>query len=443
MDGLVFSDHTPTPGLIEYKKATEPVQVLRGTNRKVRIINRYDHVTLDHLKCEWTLVGDGFRKSGKEVKIPTGSCGQAHFPLAFDWHRQGIQPGETSELEIQLISDRPRRECYLELSFTLREGTYWAKSGHEVAFGQLPVLQALTFRMLKALKPSTAPKYSQVTPQVLEIMGSGIIWQFNIVHGSLVSWKKSGEELIHTPPTMDFYRALTDNDRPTQFGQSWRSSRLHQTKCHVRSVNWSATETGVVIKVASRIAPPVLANSIDTVFTYTFTDKHVSIKVSGEPKGLNLPNTFARIGLTLSLNNIEKVDWFGRGPGESYRDKKLSQRYGNYSAPIKDLFTDYEFPQETGNRTDVRWVSFSGQNGTGLKAYFADLEEASFSALHYTTNDLDECKHPYELYKRKRKETIVKLDWAHHGLGTGSCGPATLPQYELKSGPFEYEILLE
>jgi beta-galactosidase len=212
-------------------------------------------------------------------------------------------------------------------------------------------------------------------------------------------------------------------------------------------VDWEGTETGVVIKVAARIAPPVLAWSIDTFFTYTFTDKYVSIKVSGKkPQGPMAPDTFARIGLTLSLNDINKASWFGRGPGESYRDKKLSQRFGNYfDVPIDDLFTDYEYPQETGNRTNVRTVEFYDEYGSryGLKAYFGDLEEASFSALHYTTKDLDECEHPYELYKRKKKETIVRLDWAHHGIGTGSCGPATLPQYELKAEAFEYEVLLE
>ena len=72
MDGLLLSDHTPTPGLIEYKTAVQPVQVLEGMQKKVKIINRYDHVTLDHLKCEWSLVGDGFRNAGKEVQIPKG-----------------------------------------------------------------------------------------------------------------------------------------------------------------------------------------------------------------------------------------------------------------------------------------------------------------------------------------------------------------------------------
>lgn len=72
MDGVLNSDHTPNPGLIEYAKAIEPVQVLSGTKERVKIISRYDHTTLDHLKCEWSLVGDNFTKSGKEVKIPEG-----------------------------------------------------------------------------------------------------------------------------------------------------------------------------------------------------------------------------------------------------------------------------------------------------------------------------------------------------------------------------------
>jgi beta-galactosidase len=341
-------------------------------------------------------------------------------------------------------------ECYLEVSFTLCESTSWTKAGHEVAFGQVQLVKPKPLQLLKeiSLAPSLGPRCTQISPQVLEIRSLNIdtLWRFNVVHGSLFSWKKSGSELIHTPPSLDFYRAVTDNDRPSRFGQSWINIRLHQTKCHVRSVTWSKSNGDVSIVVATRIAPPVLEWSIDTTFTYTFMNKRLSIKVAGEPRGMNLPNTFARVGLTFSLNDMEKASWFGRGPGESYRDKKRSQKFGTYTLPIDDLFTDYEFPQETGNRTDVRWVEFVGKDkekGSQLKASFGDLEEASFSALHYETKDLDECQHPYELYKRRKEETVVRLDWAHHGLGTGSCGPATLLEYELLCEPFEYEVLLE
>lgn len=196
--------------------------------------------------------------------------------------------------------------------------------------------------------------------------------------------------------------------------------------------------------VKARIAPPVLEWSVDALFTYTFTSEHLSIKVKGKLNGDSVPATFARIGLTIGLNGVESASWFGRGPGESYRDKKLSQKFGNYTLSVDELFVDYEFPQETANRTDTRWVALNRKDGKKLiKASFGDLEEASFTALKYTAADIDESKHPYELYKKKKDETIVRLDWAHHGLGTGACGPATLPEYVLKAGDFEYEVLLE
>lgn len=72
MDGLCFSDHTPTPGLVEYKKAIEPVQTLSIDGSKVTIINRYDFIGLDHLKCHWAVVADGLTVEGAEVPVPKG-----------------------------------------------------------------------------------------------------------------------------------------------------------------------------------------------------------------------------------------------------------------------------------------------------------------------------------------------------------------------------------
>lgn len=451
MDGMLFSDHTPTPGLHEYKKAIEPVQVLDFAGHEVTIINRYDHITLDHLKCEWKIVGGERSRSSKVVDIPKGL-----FRLKVSGKRTktptdsmpDIQPGATATLKIEEVQEALLHclnelnvEYQLELTFTLKVQTVWAEAGHEVAFGQFQLHTRPNLQSLKDLESPTAPNCTQISPQFLEISSLENVWTFNVANGSLTSWLKSGAEIIHTPLELGFYRALTDNDR-SSFGRSWRDGRLHQADSHFRSTTWSSNSKGVTIVVNCRIAPPVFNWSVDATFTYTFTAKHVALKVSGVPRGDRKPDTFARIGLTLALNNMSEATWWGRGPGESYRDKKLSQRIGKFSAPIDDLFTDYEFPQETGNRTDVGWVEFAGKGPT-LKAYFGDLEGASFSALHYTTTDLDECRHPYELYKRKKEETIVKLDWAHHGLGTGSCGPATLPQYQLRSDQFEYEILLE
>ena len=116
-------------------------------------------------------------------------------------------------------------------------------------------------------------------------------------------------------------------------------------------------------------------------------------------------------------------------------------------------------PQEGANRTDTRWVRISKagegkedgvggekKKGTELLAQFVEggkRRTFDFQASHYRMEDVAAAGHPYELRKKKRGETVLRLDAAHHGLGTGSCGPKTLPQYALYPKPFEFEVLLQ
>jgi beta-galactosidase len=212
----------------------------------------------------------------------------------------------------------------------------------------------------------------------------------------------------------------------------------------VKQIQYREVPDGIVVEIKHRIAPPALLWAVETIWTYHFRGESLSINVKGKPQGLGLPSTFARIGITLGLNGAEQVKWWGRGPGESYRDKKHSQLFGNWASTVDDLWVDYEFPQDGGNRTDVRWVEILGHRSRILRANFGNLEGASFSAMHYSPKDVDNCTHPYELHKRRRDDTIVRLDWVHHGLGTGSCGPWTLPRYSLKTDQeFSFDILLD
>jgi beta-galactosidase len=212
----------------------------------------------------------------------------------------------------------------------------------------------------------------------------------------------------------------------------------------MKQVKWHKTKDEVVVRVHGRIAPPEYAWAVDVTWTYCFKGDYMHLRVNGKPHGHLLPDTFARIGLTLRLAGAEVARWWGRGLGESYRDKKHAQSFGNWQSTIDDLWVDYEFPQDGGNRTDVRHVEFTGRGQRLLRARFGDLEGASFSAMHYTTQDVDECTHPFELKKRKLEDTVVRLDWVHHGLGTASCGPWTLPEYQLKANKdFDFEIILD
>ena len=124
---------------------------------------------------------------------------------------------------------------------------------------------------------------------------------------------------------------------------------------------------------------------------------------------------------------LNQVAWYGRGPGEAYSDTKQANRFGVYYRRVEELFTSYERPQENGNHTDVRWVTLTDTYGTGLFA--TNSPHLDFSAHHYTTKDMERARHNYEL--QPRKEITLHLDYAQRGIGSASCGPDVLPQYEL------------
>lgn len=219
----------------------------------------------------------------------------------------------------------------------------------------------------------------------------------------------------------------------------------------------------------------VLGWGIDVTTTYRFmantssapiagSDSHDAVRIRVQAKGSGpwFPPSLPRFGLATSLRGCEGVRWFGRGPGESYRDKKEAQLVGTYEKKVEELFTDYEVPQDNGNRTDVRWVEFRGAQRSAegrsgchkarlLRARFGGMEGASFSASRYTAAELDEARHPFELRSlaKEREDrnggqvTWVHLDWVHHGLGTGSCGPETRPEYGLYQKDFDFEVLLD
>ncbi|KAM4063550.1 glycosyl hydrolases family 2, TIM barrel domain-containing protein [Hirsutella rhossiliensis] len=440
MDGLLWSEHSLTPNIAEYAKAIEPVQTIGRHRDKVTVVNRYDFLAIDHLDGSWALVADGKGViSTGRVVIPDGVTPHTEATLTL----QNLDQGVLQQAD---------GEAYLQLQFKLSESTAWAPAGHLVATGELQVTEPLSLSRLGALGPPTSkPTVVEEGPKgrlVVTSATGGSTWAIDMLTGMLTSWQRAGQagvEMLTEPFRMDFYRALTDNDRAGH-GKQWVERRLHQTTSQVRQLHWHVDNNGLSVRVDERIAPPALAWGVNNTWTYSFRGDTVSIRVQGKASGPLLPETFARIGLTLGLAGAERVRWWGRGPGESYRDKKLSQLFGDWDASIDELWVDYEFPQDGGNRTDVRRVELVGGRTDGrlVRARFGDAEGVSFSAMHYATADVDECTHPFELHRRKRADTVVRLDWMHHGLGTASCGPWTLPQYQLRSDKgFDVEILLD
>ncbi|GHO79688.1 hypothetical protein KSD_74590 [Ktedonobacter sp. SOSP1-85] len=164
----------------------------------------------------------------------------------------------------------------------------------------------------------------------------------------------------------------------------------------------------------------------------------IVIQIKGEPAAGG-PRTLPRIGLELQLpSQFEQASWYGRGPGESYVDTKQANRVGVYTKSVDELYTPYTMPQENGNRSEVRWVTVTNTRGVDLMA--VGMPELNFSLHRYSVEQLEKAMHTYELSDSGR--LIWHLDYRQHGMGSASCGPDVLPQYELLCQAFQFALRL-
>jgi beta-galactosidase len=136
---------------------------------------------------------------------------------------------------------------------------------------------------------------------------------------------------------------------------------------------------------------------------------------------------------------FENFAWYGRGPQENYWDRKDGYPVGLYRSTVAEQFVDYSEPQENGNKTDVRWVALSNEQGVGLLAVGMPL--LSVGALHYTTADLEGVAHTHEM--TRRDFVTLNLDYQQMGVGgDNSWGARTHPEFVLSEKSYTYRFRL-
>lgn len=436
LDGMVFSDHTPTPGLLEYKKVIEPVTVsFKG--KQVEVKNHYDFLSLDHLSVSWHLVKETGSTEPKLLNLPQ------------------VLPGASECFDLPLGVSFGSEHEWLALTFTLKAASPWAKKGHEIAWAQLPLFEdpMSNFNITEGV--SCHPLLISKGLGRLHITSKDFETKFtyDIVRGDL-SWSAKDGILFRSGPQLGIYRAMTQNDLgPEGPCLEWNRFRVESTRMLVQSATWNINQAGnVVIKTKVRVAPTVLEWAAEATLTYTLAESSVKIHVKGDFIG-TYPKFIPRLGLTTRLPSYyNAATWFGRGPGESYRDKKSAARFGVYTSTLQNgLQTPYEWPQENGNRVDTHWAHIHSSSSDADAASMGKTEvrakkiEArmdvpfSFSLRQYSTAELDRAKHPFEL-SELRDETEFNIDLAHHGIGTASCGPGPFNGHRLESGPFEFTV---
>ena len=146
-----------------------------------------------------------------------------------------------------------------------------------------------------------------------------------------------------------------------------------------------------------------------------------------------------KIGLTTKVSSkFSNFEWYGRGPYENYPDRKIGSLIDRYQHNIDELYFPYIRPQENGNRTDVRWLSFSDSDGTGV-IVFGD-QNFNFSAQRFSLENLTNAKHTNEL----RQDNSININIDHKMMGLGgddSWNPRTHDEYLIHPGKYNYSYL--
>ncbi len=424
-DGLVFPDRRPSPGLIEYKKIIEPVKVeaLNVAAGKFVVTNRYDFIGLDHLMLCWSVTVNGEAVQSGSLPapgIPARKSRTVTIPFALPDH------------------SAPGNEHHVTLSFVLAHDTPWAERGHELAWAQfdLPVKVGHPVRVMSPRLPLRLAEEGQF----FVVRGTDLELRFDRIRAVLTFWQSHGLSLLNTGPRLNFWRATTDNDRALDTSKSWRDAGLFRLQHRTDGVEAAVLENGAVrITARTRIAPPVWANAFLCEYTYTIDGGgDVLVEVHGVPQGI-WPESLPRIGLQLTVPlEFDRFEWFGRGPGESYPDTLQANRVGLWKAGLDDLYTPYIFPQENGNRSEVRWVELFDSRGMGLRV--EGKPTLNFSAHRFSMMDFEGARHTYDL--KPRSEITLNLDYRQNGIGSASCGPKPGKEYILKPEEFRFAMVL-
>jgi beta-galactosidase/beta-glucuronidase len=442
INGLVAPDRTPHPGLKEYKKVLEPVRV-EGMDLEhgvLRVTNRYHFIDLSHLDIAWSLWVDG------EV-VQQGSLPRLSTP-----------PGESETIAVPLSRPAlpPAGECWLRVGFRLGAderrpfaderrlfaATPWAEAGHVVAWSQ--------FRLpFPAPKPQLVPLAGMPTLRVEEdagavtVSGQGFEIVFGRAEGTIRSWRYRGADVLVEGPRLSIWRAPTDNDARRMAG-IWRQFGLDRLRHLVREVTlMERGDRAVVIEVRAFVSAPDTTRGFGTRYRYTvYGSGDLVLETQVRPD--HYMPTLPRVGLTMTLPaGFEGFSWYGRGPHESYADRKESAAVGLFGGTVDAQYHPYITPQETGNRTDVRWAALAREVGLALLAAALPASDPALlnvSALHYTAANLTAARHACEL--SRRPETILNIDLMQSGLGGESCGPATLPQYLVPATEHTFRVRL-
>lgn len=417
LDGLIYSDQTPGPGLREYKQVIAPVK-LRWQNGELHVENRFWFTGLD----DYTLLVE-VRAEGETLYSQ---------PLTMT----GLAPNSTRSVSLNL-PELDDREAFLTVRISKNSRTRYSEAGHEIAVYQFP-LKARTARATPFINANATPLLLEEDRLNCTVTGHNFRASVSKMTGKLSAWQVDGVDKITREPKINFFKPMIDNHKQEYEGL-WQPNHLQIMQEHLRGFEIEQQDDAIVITTRTLIAPPVFDFGMRCTYRWRIAaDGQINVELSGERYG-DYPHIIPCIGFTLGINGeFDQVSYYGRGPGENYPDSQQASTIDLWHTAVDEMFENYPFPQNNGNRQQVRWATLANRHGSGLLV--VPEQPIHFSAWHYTAENIHAAQHCNEL--RRSDDITLNLDHQVLGLGSNSWGSEVLDTWRVWFRPFRYGFTL-
>jgi len=422
-NGLVTADRSLNPHIDEVKKVYQPIKFQANNLKRgrVKVTNKYDFIDLSELTFTWVIKGDNVNVSSGKMRT------------------LDLDPGESRTLIFNLSSIRPKPG--VEYFLTIQVKTKYKKplipKGHLVAWEQfkLPI-----YRKPIITNPSELSAINLFkNDKGIEIYGQGFKAIFSRESGQLSQYSVDGIDLIKSPAEAHLWRAPTDNDLGNGMPERtalWKyaGSRM-KTKILYGSLKNNTAEI-IIINLDS------LSSTTLTSTYHVYGNGAIKVKQKIEIED-SLHSEMPRFGMKFDMpSSFKKVEWFGRGPQESYWDRKTSAAIGHYSGSVWDQSYRYVRPQETGNKTDIRWMALSngkvGLMAKGLPTFDGSVHQYPYSDLDHVPKSQKHGK----LDIKPKDHVDWLIDYKQMGVGgDNSWGAKPHNHYLLNSDKYEYSFM--
>ena len=429
INGLVRPDHSLTSKSYNTKKIYQPLEfkAINGKPSQFRVKNKMAFLSSSTYDIKYTIEDE------EGNNLASGTID--HAVAAND---STVVTIDTSALN----SVDETKEAYIHFTACLRENTPWADASYVVAEEKLQVKKSQK-PMYDMTKRATGDKLAmEETTAAVIVTGSRFKATFNKTQGTISGYTYDDVQMLSKPLLLNVFRLPTDNDgRQTS---SWDAMGLRKLTVKCTSFEATLNDEGKTAEVnCSSTYTGKNGTTFDVDLSFIVCSDG-AIMVNSFVRPSNSGSIIPKIGFRLEMpSSMEQLEWFGRGPWDSYRDRKEACLPGIYKSTVSEQQEDYILPQEHGTKQEVRWMALTNQEGKGL--LFSAPDQMAASAVHFRPEDnytdrSNRSKHTYQF--KTCPTAVVSLDAVTRGLGNASCGPDVMEQYELKAANTAFRFII-